>query len=278
MNPTKILTIQLKNKPMKFYLEITILPNLEIDKHFILSRLFTQIHLGLVALKYRDDNKGDSDKVDLKKIASDKVDIGISFPDYQFSQSKNGKAGAGCIGSKIRLFAVDRQLLEKFNSQKPFLALQDYIDLTNILEVPSNVSSWAIFHRYQPKTSFERLATRYNKREQELLNIINNSQDQIKVNDAKEKLEKRKNHRNNQSLGDYLQGFKLLELTKINLPFINIKSLGSNQHYKIWIKKTATTSKNFHGFSTYGLAQLEGNKNYYDHENKFNNLPAVPIF
>ena len=252
---------------MKYYIEITID---EKKQNFfeILSRLFTQIHLGLVALKYRDDNKCDSDK----------VDIGISFPDYQFNQSKNAKAKAGIIGSKIRLFAVDRQLLEKFNSQNPFLALQDYIDLTNILEVPSNISSWAIFHRYQPKTSFERLAIRYNKREQELLNTINNSQDQIKINDAKQKLEKRKNHRNNQSLEDYLQGYKLLELKKINLPFLNIKSLGGNHHYKIWIKKTATTSKNFLGFSTYGLAQLDGKQNYYDHENKFNNLPAVPIF
>lgn len=262
---------------MKYYFEITILPNQEIDKYFILSQLFTQIHLGLVSLKYESDK--------INKI--DKVDIGISFPDYQLNQAKNHESNKG-IFSKIRLFAVDRQLLENFNPQKQFLALKDYVDWSAIKEVPSNISTFAIFHRYQPKTSFERLAIRYNKREQELLNIINSSSNQTEINDAKEKLEKRKIRRNNQSLEDYLQGYKAMQLQAVNLPYINIKSLSKKHHYKIWIKKTVPTNQNshgqnfygqnFYGFSTYGLAQLDGNLNYYDDKNKFNNLPAVPIF
>ena len=51
---------------MKYFVEMTLLSNSEISLNFIWSKLFGQLHLGLVEMQ---DDQG-------------RVPIGISFPDY----------------------------------------------------------------------------------------------------------------------------------------------------------------------------------------------------
>jgi CRISPR-associated endonuclease Csy4 len=261
-------TTQPKNNPMKFYLEITILPNQEIDKNFILSRLFAQIHLGLVEVARVSNNR-------------DRSAIAVAFPEYKF----NKKDKFDTAGSKIRLFAKNKQDLEAFPLKK-LENLQDYISLSRIEEVPSNIETYSIYQRYQPKTSYDRLAKRYLKREQELLEIIKNSHNQTEINNAKQDLQKRQEQRNGESLDKYLDGYKDIALKKNNLPYINIKSestansnIDIKNHYKLWIKETKVSSSKGGDFNTYGLSTFFNNEpKNLSTEEKVKLLPNVPDF
>jgi CRISPR-associated endonuclease Csy4 len=127
---------------MKFYLEITLLPNPEIEINFLWSKVFQQIHLGLV--KVQDDQR--------------RIPIGISFPEYKSDEKYN------LLGSKLRLLAYDREKLSGFNVSQCLSRLSDYVHCTSIRTVPEKLTGYAIYQREQPKTSNERLARRYAKR------------------------------------------------------------------------------------------------------------------
>ena len=123
---------------MKFYQEITIIPNHEIGEYFIWSKLFTQIHLGFVSIQ---DNQ-------------EKSPIGISFPEY-FMDKK-----FGILGSKLRLFAQSESDLLIFDTKKHLSRLSDYVHISGIREVPQRINGYSTYSRYQPKVNKERLARR----------------------------------------------------------------------------------------------------------------------
>ena len=70
---------------MRFYCEITLLPNPEVNLNFLWSKVFQQIHLGLVEMQ--DEQR--------------RVPIGISFPEYVIGEKYS------VLGDKLRLFAQD---------------------------------------------------------------------------------------------------------------------------------------------------------------------------
>ncbi len=127
---------------MKFYLEITLLPNPEVGINFLWSKVFQQIHLGLVEMQ---DEQG-------------KIPIGVSFPDYVTGEK------CSLLGGKLRLFAHDESTLSRFNVNQWLARLSDYVHCTGIRPVPEKLTGYAIYQREQPKTSNERLARRYAKR------------------------------------------------------------------------------------------------------------------
>jgi len=250
---------------MKFYQEITIIPNHEIDKNFILSRLFYLTHLGLVEVAKIGNNP-------------DKSKIAIAFPEYKYSENvdtkkdegnKNtnnkspAKKGFGIIGSKIRLFAKTREELEKFNASQRFLSINDYIEITEILEVPSSkITSYAVFMRHQEKTNLEKISKRYVNREQKLLNIINNSLDQIEINKAQQQLTARQNRRQNLDINEFIasEEYNKKQLAKVFLPYINVKSNDKasqekpqenrQNYFKLWVKKISVANQVFGEFNT----------------------------
>lgn len=124
---------------MRFYLEITLLPNPEVEINFLWSKVFQQIHLGLVEMQ---DEQG-------------RIPIGVSFPDYM-----DGKK----LGGKLRLFANDETTLSQFNATKWLSRLSDYVHCTGIRPVPEKILGYAVYQREQAKTGNERLARRYAKR------------------------------------------------------------------------------------------------------------------
>lgn len=124
---------------MKFYIEITLLPNPEVNIHFLWSKVYQQIHLGLVAIQ--NDQK--------------KAPIGISFPEYVIGEKFS------LLGRKCRLFAQNEAVLVRFDIDKCLARLSDYVHWTRIREVPIVVNGYATYQRLQPKTSPERLARRY---------------------------------------------------------------------------------------------------------------------
>lgn len=127
---------------MRFYCEITLLPNPEVNVHFLWSKLYQQLHLGLVEIQ--DAHK--------------RAPIGVSFPEYVVGEKFS------VLGSKCRLFAADLSTLESLNVAKWLSRLSDYVHYTSIRPVPATVTEYVTYQRLRPKTNKERLARRYAKR------------------------------------------------------------------------------------------------------------------
>jgi CRISPR-associated endonuclease Csy4 len=127
---------------MKFYLEVTLLPNPEVGGNFLWSKVFQQIHLGLVEMQ---DGQG-------------QVPIGLSFPEYVIGEKYS------VLGCKLRLLANDEVILKQFDAVKWLERLSDYVHCTSIRPLPEKIIGYAIYQREQPKTSPERLARRYARR------------------------------------------------------------------------------------------------------------------
>ena len=126
---------------MKFYLEITLLPNPEVGINFLWSKVYQQIHLGLVEMQ---DDQG-------------RVPIGVAFPEYVQGDKYS------ILGGKLRLFAEHEATLSQFNASHWLARLSDYVHCTSIRPVPEKSIGYACYQRLQPKASKERLARRYAK-------------------------------------------------------------------------------------------------------------------
>ena len=282
---------------MKFYQEITIIPNHEIDKNFILARLFYLTHLGLVEVAKIGNNPN-------------KSNIAIGFPDYQYSENvdtkkdegnkntnnkSSTKKGFGIIGSRVRLFAKNREDLENFNASSRFSSIIDYVKITEILEVPaSKINSYAVFMRHQEKTNLAKLSKRYLDREQKLLNIINNSPDPTEITKAQQQLTARQNRRQNLDINQFIasEEYNKKQLEKVFLPYINVKSNDKNSpekseekpqenqqnYFKLWVKKIKVSAEVSGEFSTYGFAQNLHGKGSSTDLADINQLPTIPEF
>ncbi len=220
---------------MKFYQEITIVPNHEfatyikisgkefLNSYFVWSKLFTQLHLGLVSIQ--DEQQ--------------KSPIGISFPEYFMG------AKLGVLGSKIRLFAKSESELARFDAAKWLARLSGYVHISGVREVPAKINGYAIYNRYQPKVNGDRLMRRHQKREEQWKSVVANPQSSAEeISKAQECLNKRSQRVNDYDIGD----------KSIKFPFIKLKSLSSDSEFCLWIRKTVADKENYEKFSTYGLS------------------------
>lgn len=188
---------------MNYYLEITLLPNTELNFFSLWSKLFQQIHLGLVEMQ---DEHG-------------KIPIGVAFPEYVTGEKYS------VLGSKLRLLAADEASLTRFNAPHWLARLSDYVHCTSIRPVPEKLTGYAIYQRQQPKTSNERLARRYAKR-----NKVDYDTALMHYSDRAHK--------------------------GIAAPFIRLKSLSADQAFCLWIKKTVVAERTGSTFSSYGLSAI----------------------
>ncbi|QOW53199.1 MULTISPECIES: type I-F CRISPR-associated endoribonuclease Cas6/Csy4 [Acinetobacter] len=196
---------------MNFYQEITLIDQAEISPYFIWSKLYTQLHIALVELK--DD--------------SDKVNIGVSFPQYIFEEKTEDRKAKINLGRKLRLFAESEADLKSLDIRKWCERLEDYVHLTSIREVPSEIKGYAIYKRKQVKTNAQRLARHRVKR------------GDIGFDEA---------------LARYSN-----VVTTTNLPYIEMKSLStsdqqSEKRFKLFIEKQSAEQSETQVFSTYGLS------------------------
>ena len=191
---------------MKYYQEITLIDQAEISSYFIWSKLYTQLHIALAEIK--DTN--------------DKVNIGVSFPQYIFEEKIEGKKAKVNMGKKLRLFAQNEADLKKLDLKKWLDRLTDYVHITSIREVPENVKGYAIYKRKQVKTNATRLARHRVKR------------GDIGFDEA---------------LARYSN-----VVTTTDLPFVQMKSLTSDQMFKLFIEKKNANQSETQVFSTYGLS------------------------
>lgn len=154
------------------------------------------------------------------KDTNNKVDLGVSFPQYLFE--KNDKNSKVNLGKKLRLFAQNEADLKKLDLKKWLDRLTDYVHITSIREVPENIKGYAIYKRKQVKTNAERLARHRVKR------------GDIGFDEA---------------LARYSN-----VVTTMDLPFIQMKSLTSDQVFKLFIEKKNAEQSESQVFSTYGLS------------------------
>ena len=131
---------------MQHYIELTLMDNPDFNLYTLWSKVYTQLHLALVAMPTQGN-------------------LGVSFPEYVYKED-DGKA-FGFLGSKLRLFANDDASLQQLNITQTLSRLSDYVHITGIRPVPKNVT-YAIYKRHQPKTNAERLARRRVKHKQDI--------------------------------------------------------------------------------------------------------------
>lgn len=128
---------------MKYYLDITLLPDAEANLGFLWHKVYQQIHLALVEHKTVDNMS----------------EVAVSFP--EFSQ------GDYPLGSKLRLFSASEKALQALDIALWLRRLTDYTHSTSIKAVPSSVTQYALFKRVQFDTNIERMARRRAKRKDE---------------------------------------------------------------------------------------------------------------
>jgi len=208
---------------MNYYQELLLLPQEEIPIHFLWSKVFQQIHLGLVEIQ--DDQR--------------QVPIGLSFPEYISGEK------VSLLGSKLRLLAKDEATLVQFNTAKWLSRLSDYVHCTSIRPVPEKIKGYAIYQRQQPKTNPERLARRYAKRHRVDYDTALNGTVVLSVKPT-------------QSIEDNKAEMRYSEMQYqvIATPFIRLKSLSNEQAFCLWIKKTQVAEPSGTSFSSYGLSAL----------------------
>ena len=114
---------------MKFYIDITLLPDADIALGFLWEKVYQQLHLALVE----------------NKVSEYESAIGISFPKY------GDKAFP--LGDKLRLFAPTQEQLKKLDIGRWLNRLTDYTHHTSIREVPSDVNVFVYFKRKQFKSA-----------------------------------------------------------------------------------------------------------------------------
>jgi CRISPR-associated endonuclease Csy4 len=126
---------------VKYYQELTLLPDAEISENHIWSKLYQQLHLAL-ATQMTENEKGK---------------VGVSFPQYEDSEKPR-------LGCKMRLFAEQEDDLAKMDIKRWLLRYQDYIHITGIRPLPMKVKGYAVYRRYHQEASPAHKARRYAKR------------------------------------------------------------------------------------------------------------------
>jgi len=189
---------------LRYYQQIDIYDDGEISSGFVWSRLFGLLHGQLVRLK---DNDG-------------LTPVGLAFPGYGRERFP--------LGTRLRLFAPDKEILEKLQMEMLLKNYVDYVQVSIPREVPQT-ETYARFYRKQFKnTNSERLARRYAKR-------------------------------HNVSFAEAMDRYKKMDtevvLKENRLPFIHLQSASTGQRHRLFIVKE-TEQKAVEGrFNTYGLSQ-----------------------
>jgi CRISPR-associated endonuclease Csy4 len=133
---------------MKYYIDITLLPDAETNLGFLWQKVFQQVHLALV-----DNKVGDNESA----IAMSVVDYGDkTFP----------------LGNKLRLLASTEDSLKRLNVNRWLNRLSDYCHISSIKKVPAGIRQHARFSRKNVKSIWkkaQRRAAHLNKPYDEVL-------------------------------------------------------------------------------------------------------------
>ncbi len=123
---------------MKYYQELTLLPDYEMSISFLWSKLYQKLHMLLVTNKNARNGN-----------------VGVSFP--QYLKCSNGYP----LGDKIRLFSETREELADIDLKSAFEVYSDYLHITSIRKVPESCNKYLVYKRYHVENGREQKAKRY---------------------------------------------------------------------------------------------------------------------
>lgn len=223
---------------MKYYLDITLLPDTDITLGFIWFKVYQQIHIALAENGFLSDEsvKGRNGKQEPLK----KSRIALSFPEY--------KRGKYPLGSVLRLFSDTKEQLDVLNVKVLLSRLTDYTHCKSIQVVDeTKVKKYVCFKRKQFKST-AKIAKDIERRAEYL---VKNKPDKYGGNIVEVKsilIGKSKNYDN-----------------KSELPFINLMSLSSKpdaplsdkDRFLLFIEMQDMESEIKGDFTCYGLSRRE---------------------
>lgn len=204
---------------IKWYQEITLLPNSEISLAFLWTKVYTQLHLAFVS----------------QKATPHGGSFAVSFPEYAEGKQKG-------LGHKVRVFAETEEALQTLNLDKALERLFDYVRLTTIRSIPTHrLKGYAIYSRQHAPKSLEPVARRFSKRhglpvEQEAARL------------AKKSLQSER------LVAKELEDGEKFKKSIRDLPYIQMQSLTNRHKYNLFIQKQPTSSATARPFSLYGLS------------------------
>ena len=181
---------------MKYYIDITLLPDAESNLGYIWQKIYQQVHLALVENSFESDEMFINRNGTKEKVK--KSNIAISFPKYGNKEFP--------LGNTLRLLAETKAQLEALDITKKLNRLTDYSHCKSIQPIDKGkIEKFVCFKRKQFKST-----TR-----------------------IKADIERRAKYQANKEGKDIAEvKEKLLVLAekyhnKSNLPFINVMSLSS---------------------------------------------------
>ena len=186
---------------MKKYIEIELKAGFYMPYHVLLSKVIQQLHFGFV------NNKT----------------LGISFPQYSLKRHT--------LGDSIRLFGTTEEL-QQFDIVEVLNQYADNVIISEILDVPEKVKTYASFSRY-----------RYN---------YGNTYAGLA------RAARRKAKRSDMSYDEafeYLKSFNIDEPE--HLPFVSIKSVSTGGIFRLYVNYTeCSAEKVVEEFNSYGLSAV----------------------
>jgi CRISPR-associated endonuclease Csy4 len=226
-----------RGREMKYYLDITILPDVEANLGFLWQKVYQQVHLALVDNSFESDeffknNKGHQEKLKKSKIA-------ISFPKYGDKDFP--------LGNTLRLLAETKEQLQSLKTEEKLNRLMDYSHCKSIKRIDKeNVIKYVCFKRKQFKSP-TRISADIERRASYLAKKNNRDVTEVKA----ELLERSKKYKN-----------------QSKLPFINLISLSSKPNvpssekdrFLLFIEMKDMDTELKGNFTCYGLSSREANK------------------
>ena len=121
---------------MKYYIDITLIPDAEAGLGFLWQKVYQQVHIALV------DNK----------VAANESLISIAIVKYADK--------AFPMGDKLRLLAGEKSALIDLNVTEWLSRFTDYCHVTSIKKVPDNISKFAVYKRKSVKSLHKKAKSR----------------------------------------------------------------------------------------------------------------------
>ena len=189
---------------MQFYQDITLIPQADISPYAVWSKLYTQLHLAFVE----------------QKDEQDKVGYGVSFPQYRAIADKN----IAYLGYKCRIFAPTEQAMQALNLGKWLERLTDYIHISRIRAVPSDIKGYAHYYRAIPKMTLDERVAHQAKR-------------------------------HGVSYDKAAKRFENYEEQPFTHPYVQLISQTNQQSYPLYIGRQTAQALTGTSFGTYGLSR-----------------------
>lgn len=186
---------------MKYYQEVQLLLDEDMSPNFLWSKIYPVLHVAFV--EFKDENE--------------KIPFGVAFPEYIVGSKDKS------VGTKLRVFAVDRELLGRLNLKDRLERFADYLYVTGVRAVPNSVNGYVIFARMRKETNPLAKARRYAMRHG------------ITVEEALELFSK---------------------TPELKLPYIILGSQSTGEKFSLFVDRREVSEPCEGKFTTYGLSDM----------------------